>query len=153
MKTLSEFGQNLSAQTVIAENAELVGPVSDIENLLAWLDSWHTAYLARNVEAILDRYEHDAILMTHGYPDKRGHAALRTYFERRLASGIEVDSQFEVTNIVVEDDRASVIANWTVQGADPEGQSLCKNGRSLALYKRGTDGLWRMWRDIDNRPR
>lgn len=152
MRNPSDFGRNLSEKTVVAADAELIGAVSDIEDLLAWLDSWHSAYLTRDVEAILDRYEPDAILMTHRYPDKRGYGELRAYFEKRLASGVKVESVFEVTNIVVEGDRASVIANWTVQGAGPDGQPLRENGRSLALYKRGEDSLWRMWRDIDNRP-
>jgi ketosteroid isomerase-like protein len=53
-------------------------------------------------------------------------------------------------DLVVEGDRAYLVTQYSMRITSPEGTLTDLNGRTFLVYRKGVDGMWRVWRDMDN---
>lgn len=92
----------------------------------------------------------DAILMVPGYPDVRGRTAIQEAAQQMFASTQIIDFKVEQREIQVLADSAYELAWYseTLRGRD--GSSTPVRGRYLIVWKRGTDGNWRIHRNLFN---
>lgn len=122
----------------------------DNSSLKDFGDKWRAAYQAGDFEAMRDLYEPDAWLMTRDRPARKGVDEILTYFESSRQAGATASIIFDYEDEVIEGDLAIKIAKWWLEIPKAVGEPIRDSGRSLVIFKRGDDGIWRLWRDIDN---
>lgn len=107
---------------------------------------WSALYSAGDFQAMRALYEPDAWLMTEGAPAARGVDAILAHLAQSRSKLSDARFAFEPERIDVDGDTAYLISKyWLLRDGKPP-----VGGRSMLVYKRGPDGEWRIWRDIDN---
>lgn len=129
------------------------GPPSaaDTAGLDAFSAAWRSTYQAGDFAAMTDLYEPDAWLMTRDQPARKGRDAIIAYFAASRKPGSKAVITFESEDTVIDGAYAFKIALWRLESPNAVGEPSRDAGRSLVIFKRGADGKWRLWRDIDNR--
>jgi uncharacterized protein (TIGR02246 family) len=141
----------------IAMCAALATPAAAIDapdaaQIRAAGDSWARLYSAGDVDAMADLYEPDAWLMTSGTPLLRGRAAILDHFRGHTIQPVETNWTFREESLDIVGDVGTLVAQyWLTVTPRDGGNSRTFSGRSLLVYRRGADGRWRIWRDMDNR--
>ncbi|MEO0574022.1 MAG: DUF4440 domain-containing protein [Pseudomonadota bacterium] len=112
--------------------------------------SWAEYYKSGDLDGLMTLYVDDAVVALHGQPKLVGVKAIREYF----APGIgKTDATFELEYELVEmhKDIAYAMAKyWLVSRAPGTDRIVYKDaGRSLLIYKKDTDGRWKIAVDID----
>lgn len=113
-------------------------------------ERWKVAYAAADLAAIRDLYEPDCLVSPNGGPLLTGVEAVVAHFARHAAGGARVSVNSTLEAIDLEGARAYVMLRFVMTVTDGEDVSRDVHGRTLLIYKRGTDGRWRVWRDMDN---
>jgi uncharacterized protein (TIGR02246 family) len=140
-----------AAQLSMVQGAE-VGPARDLKQIKAFGDLWAEHYAAGDTDALADLYEPDAWLMTRAQPALKDRDAILEFLDSATAAGARVRMTFENEDIRIEGDLAFLIAKWWLEVLPANGGELVRDaGRSFLVFRRGGDGKWRIWRDIDNR--
>jgi len=112
---------------------------------------WQAAYKAGDMSALEALYEPDAKLMTRHQSAKVGRQAILDYFAEVQSGGGEASIDIEPEEIVVDGDYAFETSKWFLTFSPGDGGANFHDaGRSFIVFKRGDDGAWRIWRDIDN---
>lgn len=113
---------------------------------------WSVTYAARDLDALMALYEPDAWVMLGGQPALKGREAVRAYFAGAFAGPAAHNSiDLAVEDVRLFGDIAQLVSLFRVT-AKTDGASAARvyTGRSLLLYRKGANGRWRIWRDIDN---
>ncbi len=130
------------------------GPRPPLAEEAAALDAfsvrWRAAYEAGDFGAMNDLYEPDAWLMTRGQPARRSREAILAYFAASREAGARASIVFETEEITVDGPYAFKIAKWWLESPEAVDEPVRDSGRSFVIFRRGADGNWRLWRDIDN---
>ncbi|MBY0423448.1 MAG: SgcJ/EcaC family oxidoreductase [Parvularculaceae bacterium] len=134
----------LIAGSAAAKNA-------DERALDAFSAAWRAAYQSGDFDRLRDLYEPDAWLMTRDQPARKGREAILAYFMASRSPDSKAAIAFDVENVVVDPPYAFKIARWRLESPKAVGEPFRDAGRSLVVFKKGVDGQWRLWRDIDNR--
>lgn len=128
--------------------------IASLEQDLNGLDefslAWRSAYQAGDFELMRDLYEPDAWLMTRDQPARKGVDAILAYFASSRQAGGSAKIKFETEQVNIDGDYAFKTAIWWLDSPHAVGEPVRDSGRSLVIFKRGSDGKWRLWRDIDN---
>lgn len=97
---------------------------------------------ARDLDALMGLYEHDAVFM----PEPA--VVLSTPAEIRAALGamLSLEPTMVVTpgQVLVAGDVALVQNDWSMTGTAPDGSAITQGGRSADVVRRGADGMWRV---------
>lgn len=119
---------------------------SDRAALLQVSEDWVDAFIERDLDALLALYTEDAWIMSAGQPKRVGHGEIRALLAEFLA-GEPPFIGLEIEEVGAEGSLgwASVIARIEISDA-PEPYF----SRTFILYRRGADGRWRIFRDMDN---
>lgn len=123
---------------------------ADRAAITALNERWVEAYRGGDYAAIPPLYTEDALIMPRGRPAIEGRAALA----RRLgglAAGREVEIDFDIVELEVIGDHAWLVSRFAVTYTSPDdpAASTTEHGRSLIVYRRDSDGAWRIHRDMD----
>jgi len=110
---------------------------------------WQVLYEAGEWEELRTLYADDAVLMTQGQPKIEGADAILAFLQRLSQSGAKVGFRFDPEEAVVEGDLGFVTAKYRMDIAFPGREPSSLAGRSFLVYK-WQDGMWKLWRDIDN---
>lgn len=122
----------------------------DNSSLSEFSPKWRSAYEAGNFELMRDLYEPDAWLMTRHQPARKGVDEILAYFKASRESGGRAAITFEYEDKAIDGDIAVNVAKWWLETPQAVGEAVRDSGRSVVIFKRGDDGVWRLWRDIDN---
>lgn len=122
----------------------------DIDGLAQFSENWAGAYAEGNFDKMRDLYEPDAWLMTRHQTARKGVDEILAYFAASRAKGGKADIQFEDEDETIDGDYAFKVAKWWLEVPTAIGEPVRDSGRSLVIFKKGSDGIWRLWRDIDN---
>lgn len=123
----------------------------DLAAVRAHGERWKALYEAGDFDALETLYTPDAILMTAGAPRLDGPEAIVGRFRQSHAAGWRATIDFREEDLAIDGDRADLIALYWMTIAPPEGEAIEAMGRSWLTFRRGADGVWRLWRDMDNR--
>jgi uncharacterized protein (TIGR02246 family) len=98
------------------------------------------AFAARDLDALVDLYEPDAVLVPQPMKVVRGRAAIR----EALAAFLAMDAKFEmrVERVLDAGDVALVLTTWRLSGTAPGGGPVDLSGRSRDVVRRRPDGRW-----------
>ena len=129
-----------------------VTPTQDADRaaILSHGERWIIYYQAGEIEKIRALYEDDALVMPNGSALLRGSDETVDFFGRNRRSGNEVTFRSEPENLVIEGDRAYLVTKYAMRIISQDGKLTHLNGRTFLVYRRGIDGAWRIWRDMDN---
>jgi len=112
--------------------------------------NWRAAYESGDFESMRGLYEPDAWLMTRHQPAHKGVDEILAYFKESREAGAKAEITFDYEDEVIEGNVSVKIAKWWLESPQAVGEPVRDAGRSLVIFKRGKDGVWRLWRDIDN---
>jgi len=99
-----------------------------------------------DLDAALDLYEQDAVLIGQPGQAARGREEVRQGLEAFLATKPEL--KLVKNEMIARDDLALSIVHWTLQGAGPDGSPVEMEGTTSDVLRRQPDGTWRF--AIDN---
>lgn len=111
---------------------------------------WSAAYQNGDFDSMRDLYEPDAWLMTRHQPARKGREEILEYFKSSREVGSKAEITFDYEDETIVGDVAVKVAKWWLESPQAIGEPVSDAGRSLVVFKRGKDGVWRLWRDIDN---
>ena len=134
-----------------AEYEESCSYQRDLAAVRAHSTRWKALYEAGDFDTLETLYTSDAILMTAGAPRLDGPDEIVGRFRTSHAAGWRATIDFHEENLEVDGDRADLIALYWMTITPPEGDAIEAMGRSWLTFRRGIDGEWRLWRDMDNR--
>ncbi len=96
----------------------------------------------RDVDAMLDLFEPNAVFIDpESGIELRGHQAIReavtSFFEA------DVTLQGEEPRVIIADDVALVISEWTMEVQGLDGDTIRQSGTATDVMRRQPDGTWR----------
>jgi len=129
-------------------------PVNDPADLAAVTtlrDSFQKAFNAADANAVGGLYTPDAISMGNHQPSATGRDAIvashKALFDQMSATSIELTSEETQTMGTFGFDRGRYKMTMTPKAGGP---ATSDEGRYIVLLQKGSDGAWRVSRDIDN---
>lgn len=125
---------------------------ADLEAIDATREAFKTAFEAGDAAQLSQLYTEDAVLMDGGQPTISGRAAIRQSFEETFS---QVDVQVEINPQATEVDGDLAFDSGTFRStATPKagGEAMVQEGRYVVILRRGSDGAWRVARDMGNSP-
>ncbi|MEP3226195.1 MAG: DUF4440 domain-containing protein [Parasphingorhabdus sp.] len=147
---IAALGVSLVANPTAAEPAISAPAHSDAKAIVAHGALWKKLFEAGDIAAMRDLYEEDAWLMTHGAPAAKGVNAILTYLQRNKDRGNRVSFSFTPEDITINGNTGYLISKYWMNVVTPGNEKFTAAGRSFLVFKKGTDGKWRLWRDMDN---
>lgn len=114
-----------------------------VEEAVEELDA---AFNRRDLDAVLDFYEDDAVLMVEPGRNITGKEYMRGFFELFFAS--ESTAKQEIVRVIPNGDLALFLSRWTLTTAVPDGADELHQYVATSVFRKGADGRWRL--AIDN---
>ncbi len=124
--------------------------LTDEQKIARWSKHWKQYFEAGDTDQLREMYEPDAVLMTHGTPAVRGVEAILTFLGRNIKAGNKVRIDFANEEIIIDGDRGYLTAKYWMTIKMSDGDPVEIMGRSFLVFKKGSNGAWRLWRDMDN---
>ncbi|MGQ3230837.1 MAG: YybH family protein [Blastomonas fulva] len=122
----------------------------DTKAIRAVGERWRQLYEAGRYSEIADLYTEDTMVMPRGRPKIMGREAMRTAVGG-LAAGRRVSIDVREQELVVAGNYGWFIGDFTVTYTSNAGRpARSEEGRSLVIFRRDTDRVWRIHRDMDN---
>jgi len=105
---------------------------------------------ANNIDAMLVFYAEDARMLPPGAPPVVGKAAIRDLANSFVSAGVVVAHNLE--NVVVSKggDLAYVSYSYELSFTGPEGSTITETGKDITIYKKATNGSWKLAIDMWN---
>jgi uncharacterized protein (TIGR02246 family) len=122
--------------------------ISDEQQIRAVIDSWSAASRAGDLTTILNLMTEDVVFLTPGNPPMRREDFAAAF--KGMVGTIEIDGRSDVQEITVSGDIAVCWNRLEVRVTPLAGGDMMKRaGNTLTVFRRGTDGQWRIWRDAN----
>jgi uncharacterized protein (TIGR02246 family) len=117
------------------------------------LDRYVAAFTSGDADAAAEAWADDAKQFPPGAPPAVGRDAIRDGI--RAIQQMSPQLELRSTDVLVEGNVAIETGTWSVKLQTPTG-SVEDGGPALRVWRRGVDGVWRLYRDIwtaSSRPR
>lgn len=103
-------------------------------------DTFEKAVNSKDVDALLDLYDPDGVVVEFDGSRTTGHAAMRASFE--AMTGMIRHLRGTDRKLVVAGDVALSSASWTAEIALPDGSVVTQQGTTAEVSRRRPDGTW-----------
>lgn len=124
--------------------------MSDIENVKTALNDWLEGLDSGDLERMTKTCHPDVVVCNEHQPTTIGIQAVRDKYGPRIDASTFV-SGFDINHIKVYGDLAMVIGHFTVEVTNKNtGQKGGGEGRLALIYRRESDGSWKLLLDMDN---
>ena len=109
------------------------------------------AMLANDPDALMQELADDVVFMPPGQEPARGKAAVRAWYEDTIAEATTVNLQIPERDVVVAGDWGIETGSfaWTLAPTGG-GEQFEARGSFIAIWRRDSDGEWRVASDIWN---
>ena len=113
---------------------------------------WSAQVATAPIEAWIDVWADDAVMMPPGLPILRGKAAIRQYVETAARlPGFQIRWEPESVHVSQSGDLAYMIERNVTRFNDPNGDPVTAHGKVVTVWRKGADGSWRnivdMWNE------
>ena len=111
------------------------------------LDRYVAAFNGGDADAAAEAWAHDSKQLAPGGPPVVGRDAIRESIRafQQMSPQLELQS----VDVLVEGNLAIETGTWSVKLQTPDGR-VEDGGPAVRVWRRGTDGEWRLYRDIWN---
>ena len=111
---------------------------------------WSAAFLARNASGIANLYTDDAVqLQPVSSDDRKGRDGITTATQAQFDTLTTVASREDITEEVIPAGPYVVeVGRYAFTGTSKANKPVSGAGRYLVLWRKDTDGQWRLLRDI-----
>lgn len=152
MKTLSPF--LLIASLTLSGCMSTTPAAQDTSAVRARIDegvaAWTAAVNRGDMAAVADLYTEDAMLMPPNGAALRGRDAVRTFFVEALSSLSPRDVKLSSDEVEVCGDSAYEVGRYQMTVQPSGGAAMNDRGKYLVVWRRQSDGSWKIARDIFN---
>lgn len=111
--------------------------------------AWETAFNAGDGKGVADLYTEDAVLLPPGAARVDGKAAIATFWQGAIDSGL-TDADLETVEVLEAGDLAIEVGTVALGAPTSDGGTADVSGKYIVVWQRGDDGAWRLHRDIWN---
>jgi uncharacterized protein (TIGR02246 family) len=118
----------------------------EIENTLA---KFATAFNKGDATAVASFYTEDAALLPPGEARVDGRAAIEAYWKRTIDAGAK-NLTLRLVEVGWRRDQAYEVGQLSIDVQDQSGKAATVKGKYVVIWKRSSDGAWRLFRDIWN---
>jgi uncharacterized protein (TIGR02246 family) len=120
------------------------------DGYLHWID----ATKAKDVDAVLALYTDDAVVLPDHENTITGKGAIREFYKRWYGGkGKLIKQQFEDTRILMEGSDVAIETADYSGTMNVDGKDVQFKGKNMVVWKKDTDGSWKIFRDIWNSSR
>ena len=119
------------------------------KELVALDEAWSKAAGERNVDAVASYYADDARVYPPNEPIVVGHAAAKEAWAKMLADP-SVKLSWKTTAAAVEGSMGYTAGTYQMSFNGPDGKPAIDTGKTLAVWKKGKDGKWKVIHDMWN---
>lgn len=112
--------------------------------------AWTAAVNRGDMSAVADLYTDDAVLMPANGAAVRGREAVRTFFVQALGSMSPRDVKLWSDEIEVCGETAYEVGRYQMTLQPPGAAAMNDRGKYIVIWKRQSDGSWKIARDIFN---
>jgi uncharacterized protein (TIGR02246 family) len=129
-----------------------VDPAALKDSIQAREREWSAAFLAGNSTAVAGMYTADAASIQPSGDWARGRDGIAKQNQAQLDT-VAVTSREDITEEVIPaGDYVIEVGHYSFQGTSKKAANAPRSGagRYIAVWKRDTDGVWRIYRDIGN---
>lgn len=131
--------------SVMAGEVASDDPVMEVQRAS---DALAAARQSGDAEAFVALFTDDGVYMMPGLPDAAGRAAVRTLATKRFEGSKAEDIKILKRDVRVTEDMAYELA-WFSEISRRD-QAMRLQGRQFIVWKRGSDGAWRVQRYLYN---
>jgi uncharacterized protein (TIGR02246 family) len=121
---------------------------ADEQKIRAVIDTWAAASADGDLTALANLMTEDVAFLTQGQPPMR-----RTQFFdafAQMSGSFTITNRSNVQEIAISGDLAICWSYLEVEITPVAGGNIIKRaGNILTVFRRGTDGQWRIWRDAN----
>jgi uncharacterized protein (TIGR02246 family) len=123
----------------------------DVKSIRELEDKAREAAKAKDLDRYVSFYAEDAVLLWPGAPMVTGRAAIRE-FMRVFLSMPDFSLSFETAQVKVSrtGDFAYTCGTNKVTLVDPNGRKMKDSGKYLTVYRKQSDGTWKVVADMGN---
>ena len=111
--------------------------------------SFEAAIREGDADKIVSLFTEDYTFMPEGGPRLQGREAARALWDRNLQSGLK-EMSFVSVDVIVSGIYAIETGDYVWTSEDRNGASETGNGKYLVVWKRDSDGIWKLQIDIYN---
>lgn len=110
---------------------------------LEMVEQLDDAFNRGDLEAVLDFYEEEAVMVIEPGRLAKGKAELRQAYEW-IFSNIKGVARQEKTNVIEANDVALFTSKWNFEGATLDGVSVSRESYASVIMRKQPDGNWRI---------
>jgi len=112
---------------------------------------WNKAVAAKNVAQSISCYSDDASILVPNQPIGNGIDAIRAFYTQYLAApGLSHAIQTAKVDVARGGDLAYSQGTYAMSMDGPKGKPITDKGKYVAVYRKGSDGIWKVVADIAN---
>ena len=102
-----------------------------------------------NADGVAARYTEDGAVLPPDAPRTDGRSAIAAFWKGAIDAGL---NNITLTTVEVEasGDVAYEVGGFSLDAPDKSGAVTTLKGKYLVVWKKGSDGAWRLYRDIWN---
>jgi uncharacterized protein (TIGR02246 family) len=113
------------------------------------VERWHRLTAAGDVDAVAALMTEDAVFLGAGQPPMSGRDAFRKGLKRLLETH-RIESSGDIREVEVRQDLGYARAELVVRVVPKDGGgAVTRRGSALSIFRRGSDGTWRLSRDAN----
>jgi uncharacterized protein (TIGR02246 family) len=126
-------------------------PAAEKQRLMETSRAWSRAAAGGDVEAILNYWADDALVLPPDGPTMRGRQALRAYLETSMKTpGFRISWEPVEARISKDGDMGYLVERTIVTVGGPDGKAVTQRFRGVTIWRRQADGAWKNVVDISN---
>ncbi len=140
----------LAALTLVSAAFVLPAQAGTVkEEIMAADAGWAADFNSGNAEAVAARYTEDAAVFPPDGPRTDGRAAIAAFWKGAMNAGLK-NASLTTAEVEAREDLAYEVGTFTLDAADKSGAVTTLKGKYIVVWKKGSDGKWRLHRDIWN---
>ncbi len=125
--------------------------VAAVKQALATVEAgWNQAFHAKNLDALVEPYASDAVLVLPGLPAEVGTSAIRKVYAEALKDpNFDLSLASDRVEVAGSGELAFTQGHFTMKGTDPKTKqpTTTATGSYLTVYKKQPDGNWKAIQD------
>jgi uncharacterized protein (TIGR02246 family) len=126
---------------------------ADKARLMQTSRDWSRAAAAGNVDAVLNHWTEDALVLPPGAPELRGRAALRANLEQSFKMrGFHIEWEPVEASLSADGSMGYLIERTRMRMTGPDGAPIAQTLRGVTIWRKQKDGSWKNVVDISNAP-